>query len=378
MQAAILKYCSGEWVNQSERPQTCDTEAQLVLSFGEKLAIIDPAVYQSLKLRYPQADIVMCSTAGEIVNDRMEVNTVNATALTFDRTPIGSACVNVKDFSDSYEAGMALCGQLPQSGLTYIMLISDGGVVNGTDLLKGMYACIGNQVIISGGMAGDGLHSSWTVVGLNAVPRSGNIVAVGFYGDYIHVSTASKGGWKEFGAHHYITSSVKNKVYEIDNQDCVSFYNNQLGSYMNSLPAARLLFPLAIVAENDEHLIRGVLSVDDDNGAITFAGDLPVGTKVRFAKASFMDLINAADTAVNELAGGGPYEPDYLMITSCVGRRIVLGPGVDEEIRAVRNGLSGEPPISGFYSCGEFGPDKSGLPAQLHNQTITLTGFREY
>ncbi|MEW7977053.1 MAG: FIST C-terminal domain-containing protein [Candidatus Sedimenticola endophacoides] len=64
------------------------------------------------------------------------------------------------------------------------------------------------------------------------------------------------------------------------------------------------------------------------------------------------------------------------MAISCVGRRLVLGPRVEEEIESVAEGLPASAGLIGYYSYGEISPLASGRCDQ-HNQTMTLTCFWE-
>ena len=61
---------------------------------------------------------------------------------------------------------------------------------------------------------------------------------------------------------------------------------------------------------------------------------------------------------------------------SCVGRRLVLGPRVEEELEAVRDALPEDCGLLGYYSYGEISPLHSGR-CDLHNQTMTLSVFWE-
>src|SRR5687768_17724589 len=55
--------------------------ANLVLAFGSTEALSDPNRYHELKSFYPNANIVTCSTAGEILGSKVMDNTIVATAI---------------------------------------------------------------------------------------------------------------------------------------------------------------------------------------------------------------------------------------------------------------------------------------------------------
>jgi hypothetical protein len=110
---------------------------------------------------------------------------------------------------------------------------------------------------------------------------------------------------------------------------------------------------------------------------MTFAGDIPEGSQVRLMKANFDNLIEASSNAAeNSLLKN--QEPDFAMLISCVGRKLILGPRTEEEVEAVSEAFSSHTTIAGFYSYGEISPFTNSGTCQLHNQTMTITSFYEF
>ena len=62
---------------------------------------------------------------------------------------------------------------------------------------------------------------------------------------------------------------------------------------------------------------------------------------------------------------------------SCVGRRLLLGQRVAEELHAVQANMGPDIRQIGFYSHGEIAPDTATGVAMLHNQTMTITLLSE-
>jgi hypothetical protein len=110
---------------------------------------------------------------------------------------------------------------------------------------------------------------------------------------------------------------------------------------------------------------------------MTFAGDVPVGSKVRLMKANFDNLTDAASRAASNTISGHNVKPDFSLLVSCVGRKLVLGPRIEEEVEAVCETIGKNIPVAGFYSYGEISPFNEGGSCQLHNQTMTITSFYE-
>lgn len=231
------------------------------------------------------------------------------------------------------------------------------------------------RVTLSGGLAGDGTDFNKTVVGLDEVPRPGRIVAIGLYGDSLTIQFGSSGGWAAFGPERIVTRSEGNVLYELDGKPALTLYKTYLGDEAQHLPSAALRFPLCVnPQDNQPAVVRTILSIDEDEGSMTFAGDITPDACVHFMRASYEDLIGGAQTAADEAADK---EADLVLCVSCVGRRIVLGQRTEEELECVRDAFGSKPAIAGFYSCGELAPTSGEMHCQLHNQTMTLTSVRE-
>ena len=70
--------------------------------------------------------------------------------------------------------------------------------------------------------------------------------------------------------------------------------------------------------------------------------------------------------------------PDLAILISCVGRKLVLKQRVEEEIERVREVIGESATMTGFYSYGEICPIKPfENHCELHNQTMTITVFKE-
>lgn len=369
-----------EIVTKSKNENLIDnSKCQLVIGFGEKTSLSNGTYYQKLQQLFPNATIAICSTSGEIYHTEVLDDSLSVSAIQFDKTTIQSSCVNIANFTSSYDAGASLVKQLDQNDLKYIFVLSDGGLVNGSELVRGIESIVHHSIPVTGGLAGDGANFKSTLVGLNEEPQQGNILAIGLYGDSIKIGHGSMGGWEMFGLEKKITKSVSNELYEIDNSNALDIYKQYLGNYANELPGSALLFPLSIKLDNDsDSVVRTILSINDDSKSMIFAGDVPEGSKVRFMKANFDKLIDAAsDAAESSLVNLKESFPKLAILISCVGRKIILSKRVDEEVEAVADVLGKNTLITGFYSYGEISPLNINSKCELHNQTMTITTFDE-
>lgn len=378
MQTQQIQFQNNQWDIKNTSSLFNASNVQLAIVFGSGTLASDPTYYDFIKNKYPNAAIVSCSTAGEIIGDEVYDDTLIVTAIQFEKATIRTIKTSVLEHTDSFETGKFLFDSLNSEDLNGLFIISDGTKINGSEIVNGLNINNHKHLPITGGLAGDAARFSKTVVGLNEPASEGNIVAVGFYGNALQIGHSSLGGWDEFGKERIITKSDKNVLYEIDGSVALDLYKQYLGPYADELPGSALLFPLSIRLENaDRNLVRTILSVSESEKSMTFAGNLPEGSKVRFMKANFEKLINASATAAEKSYDKSISSPDLAILISCVGRKLILQERTEDELIAAKKIFGNSTCITGFYSYGEISPFNPLTNCELHNQTMTITTFSE-
>jgi hypothetical protein len=379
MKVALSSYKDGVFEHHPANDRVDPLKSRLVLCFAGKSILERERLYEQLREKYPQADIVSCSTAGEIYQNTVCDNTASVTAVEFDNTEVRVVSTRNSEHPDSFSAGAALAGKIDFEGLAAMLVFSDGSNVNGSELVRGINDVVKNRVPVTGGLAGDGTAFESTLVGLNGPARAGNIIAIALYGSSLVVSHGSMGGWEIFGPERTVSRSKSNELFEIEGRNALDLYKTYLGHFAEELPGSALLFPLAVnLPDNNATVVRTILSIDQQAGSMTFAGDIPQGARVRFMKANFDKLIDAATGAARQILPGLVARPPRLAILiSCVGRKIILGSRVEEEVEAVAEAFEGRTLMTGFYSYGEISPFTPATSCELHNQTMTITTFDE-
>ena len=378
MKVATLLYKKNAFLHEVNKENLIYENAQLVIGFGLGGLITNRETFETLQSKFPNATICLSSTAGEIFDIEVFEDTISIVAIFFSSSYIKTALVNIQDIESSFEAGKNLVYQLPKENLKLLFILSDGGKVNGSELVKGLNFDLNKEVLITGGLAGDGAKFEHTFVGLNAIPQSGNIVAIGFYGEKIQLSHGSLGGWESFGLEREVTKSKSNVLYEIDHKNALDLYKTYLGKYAKDLPGSALFFPLSLtLSGKEESIVRTILSIDEKTQSLTFAGDIPEGSKVKLMKANFDRLIDASSDAASICLAINERTPKLAILISCVGRKLVLGNRISEEVEAIREIFGSKTALTGFYSYGEISPLKPFTDCELHNQTMTITCIDE-
>ena len=348
--------------------------ADLVLAFGLRAALEQADILDAIRLRFPGAHHLFVSTAGNLADIQIEDEGVVCTALRLEKSELRCASGRYSPGADLRALCDDLIDKLRAPGLRHVLVFSDGRFVNGTVLSEAFNAGLPPGVTLSGGLAGDGNDFARTAVGLDEAPAPGGIAAVGLYGDSLRIGFGNAGGWSSFGPMRVVTGSAGNILLTLDNRPGLEVYKNYLGDEAAGLPAAALRFPLCVTATGQSNaVVRTILSIDEQAGSMTFAGDIPLGATVRFMRASYEDLITGAEEAAHQAT----QKASLVLCVSCVGRRIVLGQRTEEEIEGVRASFGPGPIIAGFYSYGELAPSGQAKACQLHNQTMTVTSIAE-
>jgi small ligand-binding sensory domain FIST len=125
-------------------------------------------------------------------------------------------------------------------------------------------------------------------------------------------------------------------------------------------------------------LIRTILGVNEADGSLTLAGDIDAQGYLKLMHASTDALVGGAETAAEMTrqmqANSGP---GLAVLVSCVGRKLVMGGRVDEEVEAVASVFGAGTTLAGFYSNGEISPCGVAAECKLHNQTMTISYVSE-
>ena len=328
----------GAWSSISHQINNAD----LVLMFGSSNLIGDKDVIKDLKDNHPSALILRGSTSGNIIGAELIEEGLTFTAIEFDKSSIRG--VEVAMSEDSFRDGKSLIGKLEKDNLKHVFILSDGLNVNATELIKGINTVLPDNVNVTGGLAGDGVHFKVTKVGLDDNLDTNNIVAIGLYGKDLKISYAAEGGWERFGIERIVTKSKGNVIYELDNQE----------------------------------VIRTIQSINEEERSISFFGDIPEGAIVYLTTGNFSSLTKGAKKAVVESKNMLGVQPELAIMISCVGRKVVMTEWTEDELGTVLNEIGTAIPTTGFYSYGELSPcHKNTKTCLFHNQTMALTLLSE-
>ncbi|WP_231970481.1 FIST signal transduction protein [Polynucleobacter necessarius] len=330
--------------------------------------------YEDLKSFFPNADIVGCSSSGNISGDLISDRDIILAAVSFSATQVVVKSEQIEDGSDVGQIVQELLGEFGQTKPKHLFALSDGLSISGSEFTKNLNTL---GVPVTGGLAGDAdrFQSSWVMV--NGPAKQHQIALIGFFGE-LKVSCGFAAGWREFGPERRVTRSEGNVVYEIDHRPALEIYTKYLGELSNELPGSGLRFPLSVrdATGSTKPYVRTLLGVNWEAMSLYFAGDVPQGSLCKLMKTDIDSLIDASVKLTNELRMDALKQDSLCLVVSCVGRRLVMDQIAGEEIEAIGSILGPKTTVFGFYSYGEIAPFEPALCA-LHNQTTMLTLLSE-
>ncbi len=262
---------------------------------------------------------------------------------------------------------------------------------NGSAVIRGAAEVLGAQFSIAGGTAGDRgrFNKTWQIFNGQAV--TGGLVGLMFDSPQpLRLGTGVMSGWRPIGIAKTVTKAVGNVVYTIENESALDVYSSFLGDKASQLPAIGVEYPFGLVDETgfvdtrgvrqgEEYtLLRAAMAVDRQTGAVTFAGEIPQGAKIKMTRAKSQDVIDGAKEAATRCLTQVGGTPDVVFFFSCMARKVVLGRKTHQEIEAAQQIFGGTVPMAGFYSYGEIANCGDTHPVcRFHNETATFLAIRE-
>src|SRR5688572_20148450 len=131
-------------------------DPDLAWVFGGVSLLSHPAFLPTLREAFPRAELVGCTTAGEIGPSGVTDGGVVVTAVRFAHPGFRVAVTDLGGMDDSADAGRRLAQQLAGTGLHDVIVYGQGVGINGSALIQGFQAVLPAGATLAGGLAGDG------------------------------------------------------------------------------------------------------------------------------------------------------------------------------------------------------------------------------
>jgi hypothetical protein len=247
-------------------------------------------------------------------------------------------------------------------------------------LLLGFEDVVGKEVNMFGGMAGDDYSFSEQFVFTNGHDSSRGIVVLAIDEEKIKIKGRATCGWKPVGTEKTVTKSEGNHVYTVDDIPVLDL-TAKYGGLEDVSPDNKNLvfeiatnFPLQLQREKGDPVMRPGLVIDWKDHSFYCSGTVPQGSKIRFSLPPDFDVMERVINDAKDLQANEMPEADALVIFSCAGRIVALGPLMNMEIEGVKNIWN--VPLVGMFSNAELGKAAGGN-LELHNLTTCCVALKE-
>ena len=247
-------------------------------------------------------------------------------------------------------------------------------------LLFGFEDEVGKNVNVFGGMAGDDYAFTEQFVFTNDQESNRGMVVLALDEEKIKIKGNATCGWKAVGTEKTVTKSEGNHVYTIDDVPVLDI-TAKYGGIENVSPDNEQLlmelatnFPLQLQRPTGVPVMRPGLIVDWTDRSFYCSGTVPQGSKVRFSLPPDLDVMEKVINTAREMKATEMADADAVILFSCAGRIISLGPLMNQEIEGVKNVWNA--PMVGMFSNGELGRAEGGN-LEMHNLTTCIVALKE-
>ncbi len=258
------------------------------------------------------------------------------------------------------------------------LVVSGGITADGDEVVDGIENICGKGTTVFGGLAADSMKMVRTFVFTKDRLTDNGIIALIFDEEKISLNGMAIGGWRPVGIDHIITHSAGNILYTIDDEPALQFISRYTGvkkffgeDVSNVILSAN--FQLQLQRENKHSVMRTPMYANPDDLSIVFAGSLPQGSKVRLSMLPGFEVIDEALSEFSQYKNEQS-EADALIMFSCAGRQVSLGPFVSDEINGIKE--IWKAPLAGFFCFGEIGRVQKNTH-EFHNMTCSLAILKE-
>ncbi|WP_455169662.1 FIST signal transduction protein [Aegicerativicinus sediminis] len=321
-----------------------------------------------------------CTTNGEFIDETPEKFSAAILLLDLDKEAFH---LYFEEFTDQqyYKVAKSIAEKANDKFSKPAFLIGISNVAaNGEEVLNGIAEVVGEDVNAFGGGAGDDYAFTETFVFTNKKDSENAIICIALDEAKIKVKGIATCGWKAVGTEKIVTKSEGNHVYTVDDTpvlDLTAKYGgieNPTPENQNILVEIAANFPLQLQREKGDPIMRPGLVVDWSDRSFYTSGSVPQGSKVRFSLPPDFDVMDKVVQGVKKLKDTEMPEADAIVVFSCAGRILSLGPLMNKELEGIKEVW--DVPMAGMFSNAELGRATGGN-LEMHNLTTCCVALKE-
>lgn len=339
--------------------------ATLYIITSEKTKI--PTYSALIKRYFPMASIIGGTTFTSINNTSIENPAITVTFTIFTEANIKIIPLPVTNSKPIFTGQSFLNHINKVENLKAVQLIASGHDLNMETLLGEVSKC-DPEIVFFGGIINEGYANDYGCVFTARHVIERGLLAILYYGETLQVKAGNCCGWKALGKHMTVTKlGTEYTIVEIDNMPVRDIYKKYLDLQWDRCDLDDIIiFPFCLERQNTT-LMRIPRTIFND-GSANYGASFSIGDSLRLAYGDPVTIINEAVALEKEILS---FQPDMVMVTSCLSRKILLQQDIDKELDLLRQSV----PISGMYSFNEyFRVDGKILST---NTLLTLVGMKE-
>ncbi len=247
-------------------------------------------------------------------------------------------------------------------------------------LLHGFEEAISPLVNVYGCMAGDDFSFTDQFVFTNDWESNKGMLVLALDEDKIMIKGKATCGWKAVGTEKTVTKSEGTHVFTVDNVPVLDLtvkyggIENVSPDNPNLLLELAANFPLQLQREKGDPVMRPGLIVDWTDHSFHCSGSVPQGSKVRFSLPPDFDVMEKVIQATADLKANEMPEADAVVVFSCAGRILSLGPLMSQELEGIKN--IWKVPMVGMFSNAELARVTGGN-LEMNNLTTCVVALKE-
>lgn len=254
--------------------------------------------------------------------------------------------------------------------------------VPGEFIIDGITEVAGYDVTIIGGMSGEPIFFKGTVF-TNGKTFEKGIISLILDQNKIDVNGVAVSGWKPVGIEKTITACNESWVSTIDHQPALDVLKQYMGTELlenetvgsDNIIRLNTTFPMQVKRKNGYSIMCPILLANLENKSILCGGMVKEGDVFRFSMPPYFEVIDTVIESSIRIKKDKMPNADALLIFSCVGRVVNLGPLIKDELEGITN--TWQKPMAGFFCVGEFGKTEGADTSDFHGTTCSWVALKE-
>ena len=353
--------------------------------FKPTLAIVFLSIKQDRKavceiLSNKSIDIIGATSCGEFIDGDYTEGAIAILLLDMDESLFK---ILFEEYAENEPRNVAR--QMGEKAIQFFnnpifITVSSGIVLDGEKIIRGIEEAAGIESNIWGGKAGDDRMGKTTFVFTQDRSSDHGILILLIDGDKVNVKGQAISGWKGVGTPKTITKSNGLWVHTLDNQPALDMMIKYMGYKFkgkgDSSPQydSDVTSPLLLLREKGEPILRSQAFINWSDRSIMLNGNFEPNAKIQLTLPPDFEIVDEVVKGCEQLKETELPEADAIIMFSCSGRVVELGPMIGKEIDGIKNTFGA--PMAGFFTYGEYGRAKNGNN-EYHNYTCCWVALKE-